>query len=322
MAITARRGTHIMKPVQEFTPPPINPLDAALIDEFLEYLYLADGLAKLSLESYRYDLQAFCKWQNHTKVTLDNVSETHINDYIVHRYRQGIKSTSANRTLATLRRFFGWMLAQHKRNQDPTEQVLSAKIPARFPKTLSEDQVENILHAPDTHTPLGMRDRAMLELMYASGLRVSELVTLLIVDLSLNDRSVRITAGKGNKTRVVPLGEEAADWLEQYLQRSRPSLLGGARSDTLFVSQLGGGMSRQNFWHIIKKYALQAGIPQVALSPHTLRHAFATHLLSHGADLRAVQMLLGHADISTTQIYTHIAQHRLQELHRQHHPRA
>ena len=233
--------------------------------------------------------------------------------------RSSGKASSSNRRLSVFRRYYGWAIREHRCQADPTLKIASAKQPARLPGTLSEAQVEALLGAPDLATPLGLRDRAMLELMYASGLRVSELVTLKSVAVGLNEGVVRVM-GKGSKERLVPFGEEAQGWIERYLREARPELLGPRAADALFITARGEGMTRQQFWHIIKRLALRADI-RAPLSPHTLRHAFATHLLNHGADLRVVQMLLGHSDISTTQIYTHVARERLKSLHAAHHPR-
>jgi integrase/recombinase XerD len=233
--------------------------------------------------------------------------------------RRADKATTSNRRLSVLRRYFAWALREHRIAADPTLKIRAARQPARFPSTLSEAQVEALLGAPEIEGALGLRDRTMLELMYASGLRVSELVGLKTVEVGLNEGVVRVL-GKGSKERLVPFGAEAHDWLTRYLRESRPALLAGRAADALFVTARGEGMTRQAFWYLIKRYARQAGI-QAPLSPHTLRHAFATHLLNHGADLRVVQLLLGHADISTTQIYTHVARERLKTLHQQHHPR-
>ncbi|MFN7780608.1 MAG: site-specific tyrosine recombinase XerD, partial [Betaproteobacteria bacterium] len=221
--------------------------------------------------------------------------------------------------LATLRRYYRWALRDGRLAADPTLRLINAKRPPRFPKSLSEAQVEALLAAPNVETPLGLRDRAMLELLYATGLRVSELVGLRLIEVSLNDGLVRVL-GKGSKERIVPLGEEARDWLQRYLAQARAALLAGRAAEAVFVTRRAAPMSRQMFWNLIKRYARRAGIG-APLSPHGLRHAFATHLLNHGADLRVVQMLLGHADISTTQIYTHVARERLKALHAQHHPR-
>jgi integrase/recombinase XerD len=238
--------------------------------------------------------------------------------YGVARHK-GSKATSSNRRLTVFKRYFRWALREHLTTADPTLKLLSAKQPLRVPKTMSEAQVEALLAAPDVDTPLGLRDRTMLELMYASGLRVSELVTLKSVHVSQSDSALRVT-GKGSKERLVPFGEEAHAWLQRYLADARTPILKGRTSDALFVTGRGGPMTRQMFWKLIKAHALRGGV-QIPLSPHTLRHAFATHLLNHGADLRAVQMLLGHADISTTTIYTHVARERLKALHAAHHPR-
>jgi len=299
----------------------MSPPDSDLIDEFCDALWLEDGLAKLSLEAYRRDLGQLSAWLTERGKSLVDADERDLTDYISARFAAGAKGSSANRRLSALRRLFRWMLRQNKRNSDPTTNLDSAKQAARFPKVLSEGTVERLLAAPDLDTAVGLRDRAMLELLYASGLRVSELVTVKTIEVSLSDNVVRITSGKGGKTRLVPFGEEAADWIARYLESARPALLGARGADALFVTARGAAMTRHNFWHSVKKYGALAGIPAAALSPHTLRHAFATHLLNHGADLRVVQMLLGHADISTTQIYTHVAQERLKELHAKHHPR-
>jgi len=299
----------------------MSPQDAALIDEFCDALWLEDGLAKLTLEAYRRDLGQLAAWLAGRGRDLAAADESDLSDYISERFAGGAKGSSANRRLSALRRLFRWMLRQNKRASDPTTNLDSAKQAMRFPKTLSEISVERLLAAPDLDTALGLRDRAMLELLYASGLRVSELVSVSTLEVSLSDNVVRITSGKGAKTRLVPFGEEAADWITRYLEAGRPALLGRRAADALFVTARGAAMTRHNFWHSVKKYGALAGIPAAALSPHTLRHAFATHLLNHGADLRVVQMLLGHADISTTQIYTHVAQARLKDLHAKHHPR-
>jgi integrase/recombinase XerD len=219
-----------------------------------------------------------------------------------------------------MRRYYGWLMLQGRRDDDPCLLLKSAKRPTRFPKAPIESQVDDLLNAPDINVPLGLRDRAMLEMMYAAGLRVSELIALKSIDVSHSDGIVRVI-GKGDKERIVPIGEEAMVWLTRYMRESRPVLLSGRNADDLFVTERGHAMSRQRFWKIIKDYAIKAGI-QMSISPHTLRHAFATHLLNHGADLRAVQMLLGHADISTTQVYTHVANDRLKAIHAKHHPRA
>jgi integrase/recombinase XerD len=291
----------------------------AAIDEFCDTLWLEDGLAKNTLEAYRRDMNLFASWLEEERgKTLYEVHADDLNAYFAARHAT-TKATSANRRLAVLKRFYQLALRQSRISVDPCLRMKSAKQPPRFPKTLSEAQVESLLAAPDVNTPLGLRDRTMLELMYASGLRVSELVLLKSVELGMNEGVLRIT-GKGNKTRLVPFGEIARGWIERYLKEARPVILGGQVDDALFVTARGGAMTRQMFWTLIKKYTLRTQI-NAPLSPHTLRHAFATHLLNHGADLRVVQLLLGHADISTTQIYTHVARERLKNLHAEHHPR-
>ena len=289
-----------------------------LIDAFNDALWLEYGLARNTLDAYRRDLRLFAEWVSERDgLCLSVVAEPELTAYIAAR---GVgRATSANRRLAAFRRFYGWALREHHVSRDPTLRLRAAKQAARFPSTLSEKQVEALLHAPDLASPLGLRDRTMLELMYASGLRVSELVDLKTIEVGLNEGVVRVF-GKGSKERLVPFGGEAQAWIERYLAESRPALLGARAADALFVTTRGDGMTRQAFWYLIKRYALLGDI-RAPLSPHTLRHAFATHLLDHGADLRAVQQLLGHADISTTQIYTHVARERLKTLHAMHHPR-
>ena len=301
-------------------PRPVMPPESARrIDEFCDTLWLEDGLAKNSLEAYRRDLTLFAHWLHAEsgKVLLQTVAED-LGAYFAERHAS-TRPTSSNRRLAVLKRFFQFALRQNLVTADPCLRMKSAKQAPRFPKTLSEAQVEALLAAPDVDTPLGLRDRTMLEVMYASGLRVSELVELKSVEVSMNEGVLRVT-GKGSKTRLVPFGAEARSWIERYLLEARGAILGGQVADALFVTARGAGMTRQMFWQLIKKHALRADI-NAPLSPHTLRHAFATHLLNHGADLRVVQLLLGHADISTTQIYTHVARERLKLLHAQHHPR-
>jgi integrase/recombinase XerD len=292
---------------------------AALIDRFIDALWVEDGLAPLTLAAYRRDLGLFAAWlEQSSDRTLEHTQESDLLAYMSARHA-ATRATTANRRLTVFKRFFRWALREHLCTADPTLKLLAARQPLRVPKTLSEAQVEALLAAPDPETPLGLRDRTMLELMYASGLRVSELVGLKSVHVGLNEGALRVT-GKGSKERLVPFGEEAHGWLRRYLAEARSAVLRGQVSDALFVTVRGGPMTRQMFWVLIKRHALQAGV-QVPLSPHTLRHAFATHLLNHGADLRAVQMLLGHADISTTTIYTHVARERLRQLHARHHPR-
>lgn len=295
-------------------------VDLALIDEFCDTLWLEQGLAKNSLDAYRRDLRLFAGWleAKHPGRGLLAVGAQDLSAYFADRHKESLPST-ANRRLSVFKRFYGLLLRRGQIADDPCLRMQSARQPTRFVHTLTEDQVEALLNAPDVSTPLGLRERTMLELMYASGLRVSELVALKLVEVSLNDGILRVT-GKGSKTRLVPFGEEARRWLERYLKDARGIILGGQVDDALFVTGRGGPMTRQMFWILVKKHAQKAGITG-PLSPHTLRHAFATHLLNHGADLRVVQLLLGHADISTTQIYTHVARERLKRLHAQHHPR-
>ncbi len=290
------------------------------IDVFVDALWLEDGLSRNSLAAYRRDLTLYAQWlaQQQPAQTLDGTSEHHLQGYFAERHA-GTKATTANRRLTVLRRYFHWALRQRRIQADPTVRLQAARQPLRVPKTLSQAQVEALLEAPDAHTPLGLRDRAMLELMYASGLRVTELVTLKTWNLGLNEGVLRVM-GKGSKERLVPFGDVARQWLERYLQEARGAILAGQQTDDLFVTARGAGMTRAMFWVVVKKWARVAGIT-APLSPHTLRHAFATHLLNHGADLRVVQLLLGHADISTTTIYTHVARERLRQLHAQHHPR-
>jgi len=299
----------------------VNPLDASVeaINRFLDALWIEDGLSANTLAAYRRDLTLYAQWlaRTHERALNDSL-ETDLQAHAVARHDSS-KATSANRRLTVFKRYFRWALRERLVNADPTLRLLAARQPMRVPKTLSEAQVEALLAAPNTEAPLGLRDRAMLELMYASGLRVSELVGLKGVHVSLSDGALHIT-GKGAKERLVPFGEEARGWLERYLSGARAAILGSQSTDALFVTARGRGMTRQMFWLLVKKHALAAGIA-APLSPHGLRHAFATHLLNHGADLRAVQMLLGHADISTTQIYTHVARERLRVLHAAHHPR-
>lgn len=307
--------------VAEAAPDVPLPADALmLIDRFCDALWLEDGLARNSIDAYRRDLTLLARWLHaERQVSLLAADDGALSGYFAARH-PGTRASSANRRLAVFRRFYRWALREHLIQADPCLLMRTAKQPPRFPKTLSEAQVEALLGAPDTDTPLGLRDRTMLELMYASGLRVSELTQMKTVEIGLNEGVARVVSGKGNKERLVPFGVEAGDWLRRYLGSARPALLGARSSDALFVTQRGEAMTRQAFWYLIKRYAKAADI-HAPLSPHTLRHAFATHLLNHGADLRVVQLLLGHADISTTQIYTHVARERLRVLHQQHHPR-
>jgi integrase/recombinase XerD len=291
---------------------------AASIDAFIDALWLEDGLSRNTLAAYRRDLTLFAGWLHERGRTLDSAAEADLNGYFAARHAQ-TKATTANRRLTVFKRYFRWALRERLVTADPTLRLQSARQPVRVPKTLTESQVEALLDAPEVDTPLGLRDRTMLELMYASGLRVTELVSLKTFNASMNEGVLRVL-GKGNKERLVPFGLVARDWITRYVAESRPVILGGRQTEDLFVTGRGEGMTRVMFWIIVKKYARHAGIT-APLSPHTLRHAFATHLINHGADLRAVQMLLGHADISTTTIYTHVARERLKQLHAQHHPR-
>ena len=294
----------------------------APIDDFIDALWLEEGLARNTLAAYRRDLTLYATWLNGQGRALLVSAESDLNAYFAASHA-ATKASTANRRLTVLKRYFRWALRERLITSDPTLKLRAARQALRVPKTLTEPQVEALLAAPDLGGALGVRDRTMLELMYASGLRVSELVTLKVLNVSLADNVLRVL-GKGNKERLVPFGEVASLWLTRYLTVARPELLAGQLTQDLFVStrgaNAGSAMSRVMFWMIVKKYARQAGIT-APLSPHTLRHAFATHLLNHGADLRAVQMLLGHADISTTTIYTHVARERLKTLHAQHHPR-
>jgi len=298
-------------------------VNQAAIDRFVDAVWLEDGLSANTLAAYRRDLTALAQWLNHNAaIALDAVQESHLQAYFAARHSLS-KATSANRRLTVFKRYYRWALRERIVQVDPTLRMLAAKQALRVPKTLSEDQVDALLSAPDVNTELGLRDKAMLELLYASGLRVSELVKLKTLHVSLNEGILRIM-GKGSKERLVPFGDMARDSLLSYMQNARSTLLGAKQTDDLFVTasgpKAGTAMSRIMFWSLIKKYAILAGIT-APLSPHTLRHAFATHLLNHGADLRSVQVLLGHADISTTTIYTHVARERLKNLHAQHHPR-
>ena len=286
----------------------------------MDALWLEDGLSANTLAAYRRDLQALADWMSKQADgrTLVQAHEPDLMGYVAARHA-GSKPSSAGRRLSVFRRFYRWALREHLASADPTLKLDPPRQRLRTPATLTESQVDGLLKAPAVDELLGLRDRAMLELMYASGLRVSELVDLKAVHVSLNDGVVRVS-GKGSKERLVPFGQEAGDWLQRYAEEARAAILGGQVSDALFVTARGGAMTRQMFWKLIRKYSIVAGITQ-HLSPHTLRHAFATHLLNHGADLRVVQMLLGHADMSTTQIYTHVARERLKQLHQAHHPR-
>ena len=292
-----------------------------LLDEFCDSLWLEDGLSRNTLESYRRDLHKFSAWlEKQHGATLLQTTQADIQGFLAHLVNeQKARATSTSRAISSLKRLFRYLLRQNKMDADPTLQIATSKLPRSLPKSLTEQDVEQLLNAPDVDTPLGMRDRTMLEVLYATGLRVSELVTLHVAQVSMDMGVVRVM-GKGSKERLVPLGEEALDWLRRYLAGGRAALLAGKVSDALFVTARATAMTRQMFWYLIKRHAKHGGLNK-SLSPHTLRHAFATHLLNHGADLRVVQLLLGHTDISTTQIYTHVARERLKQLHAKHHPR-
>jgi integrase/recombinase XerD len=294
--------------------PALSEADASVLDAFCDSLWLEDGLAKNSIAAYRADLDqlgAFLEGKG-----LLAVRDSDVFAFLASRAG---RASSAARRVSSLKRFFRYCIRERAIAADPTLKLDAPKRPPRFPKTLSEADVETLLAAPETEVALGLRDRAMLETLYATGLRVSELVALQVHEVNLQAGVLR-AMGKGAKERLVPLGEEAVDWIRRYIAESRVSLLRGRASGVLFVTARGGGMTRQAFWHLIRRYARRA-IPGKPLSPHGLRHAFATHLINHGADLRVVQLLLGHADISTTQIYTHVARERLKQLHAKHHPR-
>lgn len=289
----------------------------AQIDLFLDALWVESGLSENTLAAYGSDLKIFSKWLKNKTVL--EVEQSDVASFMESRYKLGIGSRSSARFLSSLRRFYGYLYREGTLSTDPTELIEAPHIGRTLPDSLSENDVDLLLEAPEITDILGYRDKAMLELLYATGLRVSELITLRFEQVSFRQGFVRVM-GKGNKERLVPVGEEAMEWLENYMDGARIDILSERQSDYLFVTKRGSGMTRQAFWHIIKRYAKKAGIVK-HLSPHTLRHAFATHLLNHGADLRVVQLLLGHSDLSTTQIYTHIAQERLKQLHQQFHPR-
>ncbi|MDH5247048.1 MAG: site-specific tyrosine recombinase XerD [Betaproteobacteria bacterium] len=296
------------------------PASAELIDAFCDQVWLQDGLAPSSLSSYRRDLTAWAGWLDRRGSSLLAAQRPDVEHFLAEQFRAKAKATSIARRLSSLRRFYALQLLQGTLRADPTLRVRAPKLPRRLPKNLSEAQVEALLAAPDPETTLGLRDRAMLETLYATGLRVSELVGLTLAQVSLDMGVVRVL-GKGSKERLVPLGEESIVWLKRYLATGRPSLVGQGKSTAIFVTARRGPLTRQAFWALLKRLGAKAGIPAASISPHVLRHAFATHLLNHGADLRVVQLLLGHADITTTTIYTHVARERLKKLHAQHHPR-
>jgi len=300
--------------------------DQALIEGFIDHLWMENGLSENTLSSYRNDLSGLSLWLRETVATgLDQVATSHVQDYLEYNRQRNRKRRSAARLMSTLRRFYRYLIREKVIAEDPTRLLQSPRAERKLPMSLNEQQIDDLLEAPDVSDPLGLRDRAMLELLYATGLRVSELISLQTSQVSLNQGVVRVV-GKGDKERLVPLGEVALDWLQSYLQTSRVELLEKAGRavpcEEIFVTRRGAAMTRQAFWYMIKRYAAMASIDTDQLSPHTLRHAFATHLLNHGADLRVVQMLLGHSDISTTQIYTHVADQRLRQIYQLHHPRA
>ncbi len=298
----------------------VNPADQALIETFLDAIWLEKGLSDNTLKAYRSDLEKFADWLASQSLTLATVRREHVLHYLSDRMARGLKARSTARSLSCLRALYRYLLREKHLQADPTLRVENPKLGRPLPDTLTEKDVERLLAAPDVSTPIGLRDRTMLEVLYACGLRVSELTGLTLSEINLRQGVIRVI-GKGSKERLVPMGEEAINWLNRYMVEARPALLKQNLSEnTLFPSNRGVLMTRQTFWYRIKQHAFTAGI-QKKLSPHTLRHAFATHLLNHGADLRVVQLLLGHSDLSTTQIYTHIAQHRMKELHQVHHPR-
>jgi integrase/recombinase XerD len=295
--------------------------DSDLTEQFLDALWIERNLAQNTVASYRLDLMSLVNWLAHHQLDLLHVDSAGLQNFLAERVEGGYKASSSARLLSAMRRLFQYLYREKLREDDPSALLASPKLPQRLPKDLSEAQIERLLQAPSTDIPIELRDKAMLELLYATGLRVTELVSLTLNNVSLRQGVVRVV-GKGDKERLVPLGEEALHWLEHYIEYGRPWLLNGQTLDVLFPSNRAQQMTRQTFWHRIKHYATLAGIDSEKLSPHVLRHAFATHLLNHGADLRVVQMLLGHSDLSTTQIYTHVATERLRQLHQQHHPRA
>lgn len=298
-------------------------LDASLLDEFSDSLWLEDGLSRNTLDSYRNDLRLFSHWlktrnQDNTQV-LAGATHSDLLEFLASRVSTQIKASTTSRELSSLKRFYRFLLRQGRIASDPSLNIETPKLVRSLPESLTEEEVEKLLSMPDVKQPLGLRDRAMLEVLYATGLRVSELINLKYSQVSMDAGVLRVM-GKGRKERLSPLGEESLSWLKRYTKEARPELLDDIVTDTIFVTMRGAAMTRQAFWYLIRRYALLVGVTK-QLSPHTLRHAFATHLLNHGADLRVVQLLLGHADISTTQIYTHIARERLKQIHVVHHPR-
>ncbi len=296
--------------------------DQRIIERFLDALWMEHGLSEHTLSAYRNDLANLAFWLNQNDVPLTGAAQLNLQAFLAHRYEQGSKNRSTARLLSSMRRFYGWLLRERRIQTDPVALIEAPKPEQPLPKTLTEQQVDDLLNAPDLQNDLGLRDKAMLETLYATGLRVSELVGLEISQVALDPGVVRVI-GKGAKERLVPLGEVSIEYIQRYVKGGRASLMANhPPCNALFVTRRGKAMSRQAFWYLLKRYSVVAGIASDALSPHTLRHAFATHLLNHGADLRVVQMLLGHSDISTTQIYTHVANQRLQALYLEHHPRA
>ncbi|WP_265698175.1 site-specific tyrosine recombinase XerD [Photobacterium obscurum] len=295
--------------------------DEVIIERFLDAMWMERGLSENTLTSYRNDLKKLCNWIEQEKLSLESASVDDLQRYQQWLFDADYKQTSRARMVSAIRRLYQYLHREKIRDDDPSVMLVSPKLPKRLPKDISEEQVDALLDAPDPNDPIELRDKAMLELLYATGLRVTELVSLTMENVSLRQGVVRVT-GKGDKERLVPMGENAVDWIEQFLETGRPQLLGEKSSDVVFPSKRAKQMTRQTFWHRIKHYAVLAGIDSDKLSPHVMRHAFATHLLNYGADLRVVQMLLGHSDLSTTQIYTHVATERLKQLHETHHPRA
>ncbi|HIF9085318.1 TPA: site-specific tyrosine recombinase XerD [Photobacterium damselae] len=294
--------------------------DDVVIERFLDAMWMERGLSENTLASYRNDLTKLMMWMKEHKLVLESISADDLQRYQQWLFDQDYKQTSRARMVSAIRRVFQYLHREKIRVDDPSAMLISPKLPKRLPKDISEAQVDALLDAPNVDDPIELRDKAMLELLYATGLRVTELVSLTMENISLRQGVVRVV-GKGDKERLVPMGENAVDWIEQFLAQGRPILLGEKSSDVVFPSKRAQQMTRQTFWHRIKHYAVLAGIDADTLSPHVMRHAFATHLLNYGADLRVVQMLLGHSDLSTTQIYTHVATERLKQLHEQHHPR-
>nr|WP_281422923.1 site-specific tyrosine recombinase XerD [Thaumasiovibrio subtropicus] len=295
--------------------------DQQLLEQFLDAMWMERGLADNTISAYRHDLSTFLTYLENNQLTLMTVVSADLVGYQAWMQKKEYEQTSKARMISALKRVFQYLHREKLRNDDPSALLQSPKLPKRLPKDLTESEVEALLNAPDERDPIELRDRAMLELLYATGLRVTELVSLTTENVSLRQGVVRVV-GKGNKERLVPMGEDAIDWMERFLQQGRPQLMGEVSGDVVFPSRRAKQMTRQTFWHRIKHYAQRANIDSDRLSPHVLRHAFATHLLNYGADLRVVQMLLGHSDLSTTQIYTHVATERLKKLHSEHHPRA